>query len=140
MLQYPNGVAITPDGATLVISETFGGVLTAFAVSADGTLTDRRGGRASWRANPDGLCIDAAGDVWVASYLNGEFLRVREGGEVRQRLTFPGRWAMSCALGGADGQSLLLCSAETSQDDYFRGQSVGHLDVVRVDTPGVARP
>ena len=36
---------------------------------------------------------------------------------------------MSCCLGGDDGRSLLLCTAETTQDDYFAGRSVGHLDV-----------
>jgi sugar lactone lactonase YvrE len=140
-LEYPNGVAITPDGTTLVVSETFGTVLTAFDVETDGALTSRR----VWaplpsRTHPDGLCIDAAGAVWVASYLAGEFLHVREGGEVLQRVSFDGRWALSCSLGGADGRSLLCCTSETSQDDYFQGRGVGHLDIVRVDVPGVERP
>lgn len=138
---YPNGVAITPDGTTLLISETFAAQLTAFDVEPDGTLSRRR----VWAAlpggtNPDGLCIDAAGDVWVASYLSGEFLHVREGGEVLQRIAFAGRWALSCSLGGDDGRTLLLCTAETSQDDYFAGRSIGHLDTMRVDVAGVQRP
>lgn len=140
-LAYPNGVAVTPDGGTLILSETFGGRLTAFAVAEDGSLGDRR----VWAAlpegtNPDGLCLDANGDVWVASYLSGEFLHVREGGEVLSRIAFPGRWAMACSLGGADQRSLLLCTAETSQDEYFQGRSVGHLDVQRVEVEGVQRP
>jgi sugar lactone lactonase YvrE len=139
-LAYPNGIAVTPDGTTLLVSETFGGRITAFAVRDDGTL----GARRVWASlpdgtHPDGLCLDEAGDVWVASYLNGEFLHVREGGEVLQRLTRD-RWAMSCSLGGADGRSLLLCTAQTSQEDYFAGRAVGHLEVVRVDVAGVQRP
>jgi hypothetical protein len=47
---------------------------------------------------------------------------------------------MSCCLGGDDGCDLLLCSAETSQDDYFAGRSVGHLDLVRVDVAAVQCP
>jgi sugar lactone lactonase YvrE len=138
---YPNGITTTPDGTTLLVAETFGGRITAFAVAHDGTL----GNRTTWAAlpegaHPDGLCLDANGDVWVASYLAGEFLHVREGGEVLDRISLAGRWAMSCCLGGADGRSLLLCTAETTQDDYFAGRSVGHLDVLRVDVPGVARP
>jgi sugar lactone lactonase YvrE len=138
---YPNGVTTTPDGTTLLLAETFGGCITAFAVEPDGALTGRR----TWAAlpdgtHPDGLCLDANGDVWVASYLAGEFLHVREGGEVLDRVAIPGRWAMSCCLGGDDGRSLLLCTAETTQDDYFAGRSVGHLDVLRVDVPGVGRP
>jgi sugar lactone lactonase YvrE len=138
---YPNGITTTPDGTTLLLAETFGGRITAFTVEADGTLSGRR----SWAdlpegTHPDGLCLDANGDVWVASYLAGEFLHVREGGEVLDRVSIPGRWAMSCCLGGDDGRSLLLCTAETTQDDYFAGRSVGHLDVLRVDAPGVGRP
>ena len=138
---YPNGITTTPDGTTLLLAETFGGCITAFAVEADGTLSGRR----TWaelppKTHPDGLCLDAKGDVWVASYLAGEFLHVREGGEVLDRVSVGERWAMSCCLGGDDGQSLLLCTAETTQDDYFAGRSVGHLDVLRVDAPGVGRP
>jgi sugar lactone lactonase YvrE len=140
-LAYPNGVAATPDGRTLIISETFGGRHTAFTITSDGALTDRRvWGELPGGTNPDGLCLDANGDVWVASYLSGEFLHVRRGGEILERLTFPGRWALSCCLGGADERSLLLCTAETTQDDYFQGRSVGHLDVHRVEIPGVQRP
>jgi sugar lactone lactonase YvrE len=140
-VSYPNGIAATPDGTTLLVSETFAGRISAFAVSPDGSLD----GRTTWSelpagTHPDGLCLDAAGDVWVASYLSGEILHVRGGGEILDRLAFPGRWAMACCLGGDDGRSLLVCSAETSQGDYFAGRSVGHLDRVRVDVPGVQRP
>jgi sugar lactone lactonase YvrE len=140
-IAYPNGVAITPDGTTLLLSETFATQVTAFDVAPDGTLSGRR----VWAAlptgtNPDGLCIDAAGDVWVASYLSGEFFHLREGGAVLQRVAFDGRWALSCSLGGDDGRTLLLCTSETSQDDYFAGRAIGHLDTLRVDTPGVQRP
>jgi sugar lactone lactonase YvrE len=140
-LAYPNGVVVTPDGRTLIVSETFGRRLSAFDVDADGTL----GGRRVWASlpegtYPDGLCLDANLDVWVASYLSSEFLHVREGGEVLERLTLPGRWAMACSLGGADGRTLLLCTSETNQQDYFAGRGVGHLEMTRVEVPGVQRP
>lgn len=140
-LAYPNGIAVTPDGRTLIVSETFGGQLTAFDVQPDGSLDGRRAWATLPRGtHPDGLCLDERGDVWVASYLSGEFLHLREGGEVLHRLAFPGRWALSCSLGGDDGRTLLLCTAETSQDDYFAGRSVGHLDTARVEVAGVQRP
>jgi sugar lactone lactonase YvrE len=137
---YPNGITTTRDGTTLLLAETFGARITAFDVEPDGTLTGRRTWAELPGAHPDGACLDADGDVWVASYLAGEFLHVREGGEVLDRVAFGARWAMSCCLGGDDGRSLLLCTAETTQDDYFAGRSVGHLDVVRVDVPGVGCP
>lgn len=140
-LAFPNGVTTTEDGSTLLVSETFAGHVTAYDVDADGGLHGRR----VWAAlpegrSPDGLCLDAGGDVWVAAYTTGEFFHLRQGGEVLERLELAGRWALSCSLGGEDGRSLLLCSAETSQEEYFAGRAVGHLDLHRVEVPGVGRP
>ena len=78
--------------------------------------------------------------MWVASYRSGEFLHVREGGEVLARIAFPGRWALSCSLGGAEGRTLLCCTSETTQDDYFAGRATGFLDTVQVGVPGAQRP
>jgi sugar lactone lactonase YvrE len=140
-LAFPNGVTTTPDGATLLIAETFAAQITAFDVAPDGGLSGRRVWASIPDKAPDGLCLDAEGAVWVASYLQGEFLRVREGGEITDTLTSPpGRWAMACALGGDDGRTLYLCSAETDQRGYFEGRAVGHLETVRVEVPGVGRP
>src|SRR5439155_20501935 len=105
----------------------------------------RLGNRCVWAAltdrYPDGLCLDAEGAVWVASYLTSEFLRVREGGETVERIELPeGRWALAPALGGADGRTLYLCSAQTDQKRYFAGDAVGHLQTCRFDVPGVGRP
>src|SRR5262252_5124547 len=41
-IQFPNGMVITPDDRTLIISESFAGRLTAFDIAPDGGLTDRR--------------------------------------------------------------------------------------------------
>ena len=41
-LRFPNGTVITGDGRTLIVAESFGGVLTAFTIAPDGSLTDRR--------------------------------------------------------------------------------------------------
>jgi len=139
-VDYPNGVAVTPDGSTLLVSETYGACVSAFDVGPDGGLSNRRVWAALPDRAPDGLCLDAEGAAWVACFRSGEFVRVREGGEVTDRLTVEGRWAMACALGGDDGRTLFLCSAETDGDRYHRGESVGHLEAVRVDVPGVCRP
>lgn len=41
-LLFPNGMALTPDGGTMIIAETYGARLTAFAVDPDGSLSNRR--------------------------------------------------------------------------------------------------
>jgi sugar lactone lactonase YvrE len=48
-IQFPNGMVITPDGRTLVISESFAGRLTAFDIDPDGGLSGRRVLAGAWR-------------------------------------------------------------------------------------------
>src|SRR5262249_22130036 len=41
-LAFPNGMAVTPDNATLIVAESYGKKLTAFTIAADGSLSNRR--------------------------------------------------------------------------------------------------
>jgi SMP-30/Gluconolactonase/LRE-like region len=41
-IAFPNGMAITPDNATLIVAESYGQQLTAFDIAADGSLARRR--------------------------------------------------------------------------------------------------
>ena len=63
-IDFPNGMAVTPDNTTLIIAESFARRLTAFDIAADGSLSNRR----VWAdgVGPDGICIDAEGAVWTA--------------------------------------------------------------------------
>lgn len=106
-LLFPNGCVITPDGATLVVAETFGKRLTAFDIAADGSLGGRRVWAALGDASPDGICLDAAGAIWVASPTTAEFLRVLEGGAITDRIPVTNQ-AIACALGGPDRRTLYM--------------------------------
>jgi sugar lactone lactonase YvrE len=107
-LVSPNGTVITPDGRTLVIAETYAHRLTAYDRAADGTLSGRRVFASVGTAYPDGICLDDDGAVWVGSPYTDEFIRVRDGGEITDRLSLPG--GVACALGGTNGTTLFfLC-------------------------------
>src|SRR3546814_4177323 len=41
-LAMPNGAAITPDGRTFIVAESYGGKISAFDIREDGTLANRR--------------------------------------------------------------------------------------------------
>ena len=83
-LATPNGLAIAPDGSTLVASETFSGRVLAYTIQPDGGLVDERVfADLGEHRRPDGVCFDAEGAVWVASSFTGEFLRVRLEGRCR---------------------------------------------------------
>ena len=64
-IQFPNGMVITPDNRTLIISESFAGRLTAFGIDPDGGLSNRR--VFAEGVAPDGICLDAEGAVWVST-------------------------------------------------------------------------
>src|SRR5579875_354666 len=76
-IHFPNGMVITPDGRTLIISESMAGRLTAFDIKGDGGLSGRR--VFAEGLGPDGITMDAEGAVWVQT---GGFsvARVAEGG------------------------------------------------------------
>ena len=134
-LSFPNGMAITADGGTLVVAETFGSRLTAFAVAADGTLSDRRVFAELGERFPDGICMDAEGAVWAGCPFSEEFIRVADGGEILETVPTPGRWSVAPALGGEDGKTLFCATAQTTLEDFHQGRSVGAIETVRVDTP-----
>ncbi len=138
-LLFPNGIVITPDGRTLIVAETAGRRLTAFDVATDGSLSGRR----VWAALdvfPDGICLDEEGAVWVASPVTGECVRVREGGEVLERVKVAARGAYACMLGGEDRRTLYMCTATTTGPELAKGISVGWIESVHVEGAGVGLP
>jgi sugar lactone lactonase YvrE len=136
---FPNGMVITPDGATLIVAETVGRRLTAFDIEPDGALSNRRVW-AELATFPDGICLDAEGAVWVAAPLSGECLRIRAGGGVIDKVTVPDKGVYACMLGGGDGRTLYLCTARTTGPELAQGISTGWIESVRVDVPHAARP
>src|SRR6266849_2182666 len=119
-LAFPNGMVITPDNSTLIISESFTGRLIAFDIATDGSLSNRR----VWAEGllPDAICMDAEGAIWVGTAATfahtrrvgtpaGAVVRVREGGEVLQRIEYD-RAIFAAMLGGPDQKTLFLLAAE----------------------------
>jgi sugar lactone lactonase YvrE len=109
-LLLANGMAITPDRQTLIVAETASQRLSAFDIAADGTLGRYRVWAKLTGLTPGGLCLDREGAVWVASPLSSEVLRVREGGEVLDRISVPDN-PTSCVLGGDEGKTLFVTVA-----------------------------
>jgi sugar lactone lactonase YvrE len=101
-LAFPNGMAISPDGSTLIVAESYASRLTAYDIGADGGLSGRRVWAETPGDHPDGICLDAEGAVWYADVAHQHCVRVREGGAVLGTADTD-RGAFSCALSrGAD--------------------------------------
>jgi sugar lactone lactonase YvrE len=139
-LAFPNGMAVTPDNATLIVAESYARRLTAFAIAADGGLSNRRVWADLGDGCPDGICLDAEGAVWYADVPNKRCMRVREGGEVLQTIALD-RGGFACMLGGADRRTLFIAAAQwRGPETMFDGMRTGQVLTARAPAPGVRWP
>lgn len=139
-LDFPNGMVITPDRATLIVAESTGRRLTAFTIGSDGSLSGRRIFADGLDGPPDGICLDAEGGVWVAMTLAHAFVRIVEGGEVTERIDMVDRVAIACTLGGPERRMLFLLSSTDAYPQRLIGTKQSRLDAVAVDVPGAGLP
>ena len=138
-LSFPNGTVITPDGKTLIVGESVAGRLTAFDVADDGSLHNRRLWAAMEGAIPDGICLDDAGGIWVASPTSREALRILEGGEVTDRIKVKHQ-AYACMLGGSDGRTLFILTSAHSNPDKCALERTAAVETARVSHAGAGLP
>ena len=135
-------MVVTPDNATLIVAESFARRLTAFDIGADGSLSNRR----LWAdVAGDGICLDAEGAVWCSDVGPGEggvCLRVREGGDVLDRIELD-RPCYACMLGGDDGRTLFMVVAKwfgpDRIDELLQAQT-GQVLTARVAVPHAGWP
>lgn len=139
-MNFPNGAVISPDGRTFICAETFGHVLTAFDRAPDGGLSNRRTWADLGERTPDGICLDQDGAIWVASFMTGEFVRVTEGGGIADCIEVPGKRAVACNLGGADGRTLFALTYEGEMEDIASGKQAARVEVCQVDVAGAGSP
>jgi len=139
-IAFPNGMAITPDASTLVVADSYGRELVAFAIGSDGSLSNRRTWARCGGDPPDGICFDAEGAIWYATVPNKRCVRVREGGDVRQTVELD-RGCFGCMLGGPDGKTLYITAAEwLGMDKVVGAPRTGQLLAVEVSVPHAGRP
>jgi sugar lactone lactonase YvrE len=136
-LAFPNGMAITADGATLIVAESYGTRLTAFDIDRDGGL----GGRRVWADvggdHPDGICVDAQGAVWYADVANKHCVRVLEGGEVLGAVELD-RGAFASTLSRDDDPKLYVVGQEYGGPNT--SERTGQLVVFPAPAAGAGRP
>jgi sugar lactone lactonase YvrE len=140
-LIFPNGMVIDPSGSILIVAETFAHRLTAFDITrSDGSLTARRIFANLGKRTPDGICMDAEGAIWVASAETGEFIRVREGGEITHVIDTHGRFATACVAGGPDRRLLFMITAHTTPELFAKRETTARIEVADLEIPGAGNP
>jgi sugar lactone lactonase YvrE len=141
-IAFPNGMAVTPDNGTLIIAESHGKRLTAFDIASDGSLSNRHVWADLGDGAPDGICLDAENAVWYADVPNKRCVRVREGGEVLQRINID-RGCFACMLGGADKKTLFMIATEwrgMNEIPQVARARTGQVLTIEASAPGVGWP
>jgi sugar lactone lactonase YvrE len=137
-MAFPNGMAVTPDNSTLIVAESYGGVLTAYDIAPNGDLSNRRVWAEIAGAAPDGICIDAEGAVWFAEVPGHRCVRVREGGQILQTITSE-LGCFACMLGGPKGTTLFVTAAAWP-DAMTPGSRTGQILTTEVSAPRAGWP
>jgi sugar lactone lactonase YvrE len=137
-----NGPAVSPDGNVLYHTDTLKKRVYAFDRSAAGVLSNKRlfveitdGGY------PDGMAVDAAGHIWIATFGGWRIDRFDSNGIKVGEVGLPCANVTKLAFGGADGKTVYVTTARKglSEGDLARQPLAGGLFSFRVDTPGQAQ-
>ena len=127
---FPNGTVLLDEGHTLVVAETLAMRLTAFDIADNGDLSNRRvwADLSSQFVAPDGIAVDASGNIWVANAAGPEAVLVGDGGAIHRRVsTSQNCYAVAV---GDDGATLICCTAPTSHAGELAGTTDGKIEFV----------
>lgn len=122
---FPNGLAFTNDGKSLVIAETYKHRLWKGDWDSD---------KGEWReenvwcevggpdgpGGPDGMAFDSIGNLYVAVYGTGKIKVINEDGKLIDEILLPGQNPTNCAFDLKDIPGLIVTEAEKGQVLYVK--------------------
>lgn len=127
-----NGIVWSPDGLTCYYIDTPSREIKAFSYDRTrGTLVDPQVvvKTATIEGSPDGMAIDAEGNLWVAFCHGGCVIRFDPvSGKILRRIEVPAIETTACAFGGEGMRSLFVTTGKKSADDEALG---GRLFIIR---------
>ena len=117
----PNGLAFSPDGNTLYLSDSHPDVQKIWAFDYDtdtGTPHNRRlfVDMSKHPGRPDGAAMDAEGCYWICGNDAGLIHRFTPQGKLDRSLAVPVKKPAMCAFGGADLDTLFVTSIRPAGD------------------------
>jgi gluconolactonase len=132
-MESPNGIGLSPDGRTLYVAETPTGRVWAFEIVAPGEVGRRRvlatvpGAPPTYHAMCDSLCVDAEGNVIVATLVNGGLTVIAPDGSKVEHVPCPDPLTTNACFGGPDLRTLYVTLSTTGQLGAFDAWPVAGL-------------
>ena len=144
-LVLSNGIALSPDGKTLYVSEMFAHKITAYDYEIEtGTAGNRRvfvvipedAGK------PDGLTVDSHGFVWAAHWGGWRVTRYDPAGKLEREIRVPTELVTCIGFGGQNLDELYITTAWYNLSDQQRKEQplAGDLFRIQTDITGIVEP
>jgi len=138
-IRIANGPCIRADGTRMLHTDSALDCVYHYHIGLNGDLLNKQewkrfGGR---QGTPDGMTLDANGNVWIAFWGGACLRQFTPEGELLQRVDLPALQITSVAFGGDDLQSLVVTSARNGMSDKQLAQYPGSGSVFLL-RPGVA--
>jgi gluconolactonase len=136
-LAYPNGIILRPDGKTLLVGESHHNRILSYPIQGPGRvgplavfadLPAKTGGQIN--NLPDGMCLDAAGNLYVAHYGMGQVQVLSPEGKLLRRYTAGPLTTSNVAFGGPKMDQLYVTGGLGKEQGSKGG-------LFRLDLPGV---
>jgi sugar lactone lactonase YvrE len=139
-LKVSNGLAWSPDGATMYHADTREKCVKAFDFDpASGALRNGRDliALTEEQGLPDGAAIDDAGCYWSAGVTAGKLNRISSEGALIESLDLPVSAPTMPCFGGEDGRTVFVTSLASDRDGKTQG---GTLLAFRSEVSGAPLP
>ncbi|AHU90190.1 SMP-30/gluconolactonase/LRE family protein [Trueperella pyogenes] len=124
-----NGIDFSPDATRAYYNDTARRATDVFDV-VEGELTNRREFHEAHGTSPDGLNVDAEGNVWVALNKVGKVRLYSPAAEILGEWELPVRLVTAVTLGGPDGRDVFVTTSRENLADpepaagaVFRGRA-----------------
>ncbi|MFG0407837.1 SMP-30/gluconolactonase/LRE family protein [Pseudomonas sp. FYR_11] len=144
-LIVPNGLAFSPDGTRMYLSDSHPSVQKVWAFDYDtdtGTPHDPRlfVDMRKYPGRPDGAAIDQDGCYWICGNDAGQIHRFTPDGRLDRSLSVPVKKPAMCAFGGANLDTLYVTSIRPAGVDLGDQPLAGGVFALNPGTKGLEEP
>jgi sugar lactone lactonase YvrE len=144
-LIVPNGLAFSPDGRTMYLSDSHPQAQAVWAFDYDpdtGTPSGRRlfVDMRGLPGRPDGAAVDADGCYWICGNDAGLVHRFTPDGRLDRSLAVPVKKPAMCAFGGPDLATLYVTSIRPAGADLADQPLAGGVFALRPGVQGLPEP